>query len=165
MITQEYIKEMMQYVDEIGELTWKKITTNRVKIGGIIGSPTTNGYKYTKLWGKRYSVHRLVWLYHHGCFPTNDIDHIDGDRLNNRIENLREATRKENTLNTGMRTNNTSGYKGVSWNKRAGKWSSEAWMNGKKNYLGLFLTPSAASNAYNTFCKEHHGEFYRDSTA
>jgi len=90
-----------------------------------------------------------------------DVDHIDGDGLNNREANLRQATRSENMRNTGRRKDNKSGFKGVYWHKGAGKWQAEIKVGGVKEYLGLFTTIEAAHAAHQQAAKRLHGEFWR----
>ena len=90
-----------------------------------------------------------------------DVDHCDGDGLNNRRANLREATRKQNTHNQRTRSSNTSGFKGVTWHKAGGKWQAQIMMDGRKRHLGLFDTPEAAHEAYVSASKDLHGNFGR----
>jgi hypothetical protein len=109
--------------------------------------------------GAVYLGHRLVWLYHNGCWPSKFLDHIDGDRENNRIENLREASRTDNNRNVSRQRNNTSGFKGVSLMKRDNVWIAQITVNRKNYYLGRFSTPEEAYAAYCKAAKELHGEF------
>ena len=105
------------------------------------------GYLKVSVNGKGYLVHRIIFLMHHGYLPDM-IDHIVRDKLNNRIENLRPADKKLNSWNKELQSNNTSGYRGVSWNKGAGKWHSYIKIDGKRYHLGLYDTPEEASEAY-----------------
>lgn len=106
---------------------------------------------------KRQSMHRLINNTPEG-FET---DHIDGNKLNNQRSNLRMATPSQNQWNTNKRINNTSGFKGVSWHKGTKKWQAKINFKGKRKYLGLFDTPEAASQAYESKAKELFAEFYR----
>ena len=110
MITQEYIKKVFEYKN--GELIRRVKTSSRA----IVGRPTnykSQGYLMTKVQGQAISVHRIIWLYHHGYLPENEIDHIDQNKLNNKIENLREVSHACNIRNRGNSRNNKSGIKGV----------------------------------------------------
>src|SRR6185369_10895033 len=96
------------------------------------------GYWRIFIYGKAYLGHRLVWLYVYGEWPRGDIDHVNRTRSDNRLCNLRVATRSQNLGNMGRRPVNTSGYKGVTWHKRAEKWLAQISVNRKNIYLGLF---------------------------
>lgn len=113
------------------------------------GSPThkRGGYKVVTLNYKSMLVHRVIFLMHHGHLPSL-IDHIDMDIENNRVDNLRDADKALNSWNRGIQSNNTSGFRGVSWNKNASKWHAYIKVNGKRRHIGLFETPEEASIAY-----------------
>jgi hypothetical protein len=164
MITQSTLKKNLHYAPETGIFTWLKNKSQRVKIGAIAGNLQQTGYARIEIDGITYRSHRLAWLYCYGQTPEFFIDHIDGNKNNNRLENLRECTNSENMKNQGVRVTNTSGYKGVSWHKRDCKWAAFARINGRLKHLGYFETPKAASIAYNEFAKINHGAFYKDTT-
>lgn len=109
--------------------------------------------------GKRSSrfMHRTIL----GIEPGTEVDHIDGDGLNNARCNLRPASRAENQRNRGMQKNNTSGYKGVSLDKRYQRWYAHINIDGKMKHLGSFDTPEAASRAYEEAARIHYGDFVR----
>jgi len=159
MLTQEELKETLDYDPESGIFRWKVAKGLRVKVGDIAGTLHPNGYRYIKINGKRYLEHRLAWLYVHGEWPEDMIDHINGIKDDNRIENLRESTRSENGMNRSKQINNTSGYKGVTWNKAAQKWHTQIMINNKQKYLGYFDSPEEAYAAYCKAAEELHGEF------
>lgn len=92
--------------------------------------------------------------------PKIQVDHRDGDGLNNRRENIRACTASENQWNTGAQINNSSGFKGVNWDKQCRKWKAAIWVNGKRKHLGLHDTPEAAYAAYCADALELHGEFH-----
>tara|TARA_R110002153_G_C13243703_1_gene490982 strand:- start:506 stop:1015 length:510 start_codon:yes stop_codon:yes gene_type:complete len=92
-----------------------------------------------------------------------DVDHKDGDGLNNRRENLRPATKSQNMRNRRINLNSTSGFKGVYFHRQAGKWAAQIKIRGKAKYLGLFASPEKAHSAYCTASRELHGEFGRTS--
>lgn len=165
MITEEKLKETLDYNHENGVFTWKVANSNRVKVGDIAGSLNKiTRYQEIGYQGKLQYAHRLAWLYMYGEFPDKFIDHINGDRSNNCISNLRVCSNGENMRNTGISKNNTSGFKGVSWCKRRCKWEANAALNGKKKFLGYFLTEQEASAVYQEFASANHGGFYRDTT-
>lgn len=124
---------------------------------------TLQGYKVGSVNDVSLKAHRVIWALTYGLWPDNQIDHIDGDRSNNRVENLREATSQENRINTGKRSDNNSGYKGVWWSKQKARWVSEIKKGGIRKHLGFFDCPSAAHEAYKAASEELHGEFANHS--
>jgi HNH endonuclease/AP2 domain len=160
MLTQEYLKEIFNHHSETGLFSWKIKIAKKTKIGKIAGYPDKNtGYWVVRINKKRYQIHRLVWLWYYGAWPIGDLDHIDQDKLNNVITNLREANESQNNANRNKQINNSSGYKGVIWDKNANKWRAQIKMNNKYKYLGLFGILKLATLAYNEAAKELHGEF------
>ena len=117
-MTKEYAMSLFEYKD--GNLYWKVNKTTRDVIGRAVGSPC-NGYKTVMVDGKNWRVHRLVYLIHHGYLPRM-IDHINNDRSDNRIENLRQADDRQNAHNQSLRKDNSTGIKGVSWNNARKTW-------------------------------------------
>lgn len=99
MITQEYLRERFDYNPETGIMTFKK-DYRRNKAGTQAGYLTDRGYLRVKLKGKHYRLHRIIWMWVHGTFPVNEIDHINRNRMDNRLSNLRDVTRKVNANNT-----------------------------------------------------------------
>ena len=160
MLTQELVNKLFEYKD--GILYWKEKTSNKspIKIGNACGRPATSGHMQTTIYGKLHGNHRIIFLMHHGYLPK-EIDHIDGNPLNNHIENLREATRAENQYNRKIGKNNTSGVKGVLWHKTHQKWTAKTSVNGKRQYLGYFSTIEEASKVMKEFRKKNHGNFAR----
>ena len=127
MLTQEQVKELFDYDPETGDLVWRvKRGTHGVagKIAG--GLDHHHGYFRIRIDGKLYRTHRIIWLYVYGAWPVNDIDHVNGLRHDNRICNLREATRAENMQNQrNPRVDNKSSYLGVS--RKMGGANSSKW--------------------------------------
>lgn len=136
-ITQAFVKSQLEYLPEQGGFIWK-VTTNYQnkqcgkKAGGI---DKTTGYERISLAGRQYYTHRLVWLYHFGAFPVKMIDHINQCKTDNRVENLREASKATNAKNSKRFCNNTSGETGICWNKRLSRWRVYA-TDGQKQYAG-----------------------------
>ena len=153
MITQEEIRQRLQYNSSDGTLTWISHKRRPDLIGTIAGSKNLNSHIQIYVNCKKYWAHRLVWLYHYGYMPKI-IDHINGDPSDNRIENLRECSHSENLRNVGKSKSNTSGVKGVSWSKAAQKWEARC---GK--YLGLYETKEEAAKVVQEYREKNHGIF------
>jgi hypothetical protein len=126
--------------------------------GYVAGTVSANGYIIIKIKGKVYLAHRLIFLLHHGYLPAY-IDHIDGNKLNNRIENLREATKTENGLNQKIRVDSKTGVKGVTWHKTNKKYHAQLKVNGVIKHIGYFDDIDSASQAITQERNKHHGEF------
>lgn len=154
----DLIKSQFEYRD--GELYWA-VKRNGVTKGAIASRINpTSGYRDTRLFGKIYQTHRIIYFIHHETLPEF-IDHTDGNPLNNHIENLRPATRTQNAFNRKLRTNNTSGVKGVSQHKATGKWMVRVGVEGKEHYYGLFEDLQTATDVAKKARLELHGEFAR----
>ena len=156
--TQERLKELFTYVD--GNLI-RLTSQGGVTKGTSAGYLDRDGYVKVNVDGKRYQRNLLVWVYHKGEIPTSLLDHKDGNRSNDRIDNLREVTHLQNQWNRKTQRNSTSRYKGVSWNKRDKRWVSQIRVNGKIKVLGSFKEELKAAKAYDNFAKELHGEYYK----
>ena len=163
MITQDEIKSVLNYNPDTGDLVWSDCLYNQIRKGKIAGNPTKLGYRDVMYKGKTYKAHRLIWLYVYGEFPDLQIDHIDCNGLNNRLSNLRLCTQFQNKLNSAKPKTNTSGYKGVCWQKRLQKWQTRCVANGKRIHLGYFTDKEEANKVYQEFAKLNHGEFYNDT--
>ena len=148
IISQEELKSLLHYDPETGVFTWKVNRKGGAREGKTTGYKSKIGYVQICVNAKLYYAHRLAWFYVYGIWPNNDIDHINGLKYDNRLCNLRRATRTENNQNTEKYSNNVSGLRGVYWHKAAQKWCAEIKVNGKKTYLGLFDTKELAHNAY-----------------
>jgi len=160
---QARVKECLLYDEMSGVFTWKARPSSCVKIGDIAGSfNPASGYWFIRLDGKLLRAHRLAWLYVHGVMPPDEIDHINGDRGDNRLANLRLATHAENTRN-GRKL--ASGLKGAHPRKHRPKapWLSRIRKDGKYFHLGCFATAEEAHAAYVKAAHELHGEFARVS--
>lgn len=152
MITQSYLKTRLEYCPESGKFTWLPIKErsrrdaywNRAHAGNIAGTVKMSGYVRVKLDGIEYAAHRLAWLYAHNETPSSEIDHKDRDRSNNRLDNLRPATRKQNSQNKKIPQNNTSGATGVTWHSGLRKWQASLETDGKLYYFGVHSVFEAA---------------------
>lgn len=159
-LSKEYLNLIFEY--KKGKL-FRKINVSNAKTGDEAGYLNKRlGYLYVYINNKNYRVHRIIFMMHHGYVP-NLIDHIDGDKLNNKIENLRQATKSENYYNSKIRKDNSSGVNGVCFDKVRKKWCACAVINGKKKYIGRFADIESAKNAIVDFKKLHHKDFFRNS--
>jgi len=147
MITLDILKKNLSYDKSTGLFTWLISSNGRIKVGDIAGTLTKKGYIHIGLSGKIHKAHRLAWLYVYGEIPTNTIDHIDGNQLNNKIKNLRNVTHSQNLKNTKMYKHNTSGFCGVYWKEQNKKWLASINSEGSFKYLGLFDNLSDAVKA------------------
>ena len=138
-------KEIFSLVD--GNLVWSIKPANRVKVGDIAGC-LKQGYRSLEYAGERYLAHRIVWEMFNG--PISDgvgIDHINHDRSDNRIENLRLVSQADNTRNRSLPNTNTSGEIGIHWNKRLSKWHVQINVNGKRKFIGVYGEMESAKKA------------------
>lgn len=161
-LTQERLKTLLRYSPVVG--VFEKLvgdgSKRRPKRWALVGSASmVSGYVYVSVDGKRYGAHRLAWLYMHGVLPGQEIDHIDGDRSNNAIGNLRLASRCENMWNTASHKNNRSGIKGVSWDRKRQMWVGRIKKDGKIAFNAYFKTLEEADVAMSAARARNHGEF------
>lgn len=136
-----------------GIFTWIEPRQYTTKVGDVAGSIENTGYISIRINKVSYLAHRLAWFYCFEEWPESYIDHIDRDKTNNALDNLREATAFENSRNRAINKNNTSGYPGVY--KRGSKWRAEIIIKGIKKYLGTFSTAHEAHLAYTEFNSIH----------
>lgn len=136
--TAEYLRSVLHYDPETGIFTWKVRTSNRINVGDATGCPNGDGYLLISVQSRLYQAHRLAWLYVYGEWPEDQIDHINRNRSDNRIANLRDVSHKQNGQNAGKYSHNTSGHTGVSWHKQSSKWRATIKHNQKKIHLGYF---------------------------
>jgi hypothetical protein len=156
---QKELKKQLFYDDLTGFFTWLVKPNGRLKIGDIAGGLHHSGYWNLRFLNKNYSSHRLAFLYMTGSIPEY-VDHIDGNKNNNSWANLRECTHSQNHFNCKIKSNNTSGYKGVYFRKDRNTWVASCKTEVKRFYLGSYKTEIEASNAYQYFAEKNHGEFF-----
>jgi len=138
-LTQKKIRELFDYNPDVGVLKWKKPRSPRVATGDEAGCvDKSTGYRQVYIGNKAYYTHRLIWFFVHGYFPEHQVDHINRDRLDNRINNLREVSQSCNNKNTGLRNDNKSGITGVSWDNNRGQWEVKISNNGRQRSLGRY---------------------------
>jgi len=158
----ERMKQFIKYDPETGDMTWVKVLSNRSKSGDRCGGNIdAKGYGRVCFDGKQYRAHRVAWALHYGSSPDGIIDHINGNRLDNRICNLRIVDPVQNARNAGRGVNNTSGMVGVVWHKRAKKWVAQITVNRENKYLGLFTDFDSARQARLSAEDKYFGQFAR----
>lgn len=170
MIDASIVKELIYIKD--GEVYWSERRLEMFHDSRIMKSWNTRyankiafkctdtyGYRQSKIFGRSFTLHKVMWAFYHNEWPSSEVDHINGNKLDNSKENLRLATRGENNRNVTKRKSNTSGFKGVSWNKGSGKWVANIGYNGKQIYLGLFTDINKANDAYIEASKIYHRDF------
>jgi hypothetical protein len=165
-ITAERLRELLEYDPLTGEFRWL-IAPQGIHVGDVAGTTKgiSGGYRIISVAGTRYRAHRLAWLYVHSRFPDQEIDHIDHNPANNALSNLREATGSQNCANARRARNNTSGFKGVTWDKQLLKWRARIIVKGRGYRLGSFESAEAAHAAYMAAAIKHSGEFACDGNA
>jgi len=144
-----------RYCDKTGKI-FSNSNRRNVHVEEEVGTSDRQGYLVTTLFKRPVKIHRLAWMLWYGCWPSGQIDHINGDKSDNRIENLRVVNNRQNKQNIATPKSNTSGFMGVSFHKKSGKWAANIKINGKSKYLGLFDTPELASSAYKSAKKSIH---------
>jgi len=143
MITSKECRNALCYEIESGIFT----RTSGRHSGSIAGGINADGYVQIYVHGKLYYAHRLAWLYVYGEWPSGQLDHVDGNRINNAIANLRIASQAENMKNTALRSDNKSGVTGVCRPKTSDKWLAQIEVEGKNIFLGRFSDFESAVNA------------------
>lgn len=149
-LSHEYLTKVLEYEPESGVFIWKIRASQAVKPGDIAGSVNKNGYLFIKVGKYIYRAHRLAWFYFYGQWPPIEnyqIDHIDGNRLNNSIKNLRLASNAKNARNHKLYSHNTSGVSGVHFAEASNKWKATIRYNGRNIHLGYYASFEDAVNA------------------
>lgn len=138
-ITQARLKDLLHYDPETGNFTWRQVRGGKLPgdIAGSVCRARGKDYRRIRVDDELVMAHRLAWLYMHGVWPDDELDHEDGDGLNNRIRNLVPAGRQENNVNASRRSDNKSGHPGVHFHKRIRKWAAALGAGGKI-WLGYY---------------------------
>jgi len=144
MLTYKRATEVLSYDAQTGIVTWKKSTGPRAFVGAPVGCKSRKGYLEFQVDGGSYKVHRVAWLIHTGQWPVDQIDHINGDKADNRIANLREATNAQNCQNRRRKSTNTSGVTGVTYVTRDKRWVAQINIDGKQQVIGRFADKASA---------------------
>lgn len=159
-LTQEAARALFRYDPKSGNLYWRFGPPNRIAAhqSGVRRSDGT--YSLAVNIGKiHYAAHNIIWVYVTGKKPKGEVDHINRIKCDNRWSNLREASRSQNQANTGLYKNNTTGYRGVSFDKSIGRYRAIFSKNGKNRCLGVFDRPEEAHEAWKQTAIVNHGEF------
>ena len=176
--TPDQLRKLLDYDPETGRFWFKMRSREMFESDRIFKSWNTKhagreaflvehdlGYKKGGVLGVIIFAHRAAWAMTHGEWPEHGIDHINGNKADNRLANLRKATQSENMRNRGPQQNNKSGFKGVFWDNQKRQWTARITLQGKQTHLGGFPTPEAAHAAYAAFVNGHHGDFANDGLA
>lgn len=147
-LSQRDLQDALHYDPETGVFTWKNDRQNHAKAGSVAGCANTSGYWCIGIGKENWPAHRLAWLYVHGRWPTDQIDHINRNPLDNRIANLREVSASENRQNIPAYRTNKSGYKGVHRFKANGKWQAQIRHERRRYHLGFYENVEDAAAAY-----------------
>ncbi len=158
-LTAARVREVLDYSPDTGTFVWKIFMNSRAPKGRQAGRIGTPGYYIIRLDGRDYLAHRLAWFYVYGSWPPEEIDHINGIPIDNRITNLRCATRGQNAANARRAKNNTSGFKGAYW--QHGRWQAIISVNKQRMSLGFFDSAEEAHAAYCSAAYKYFGEFAR----
>ena len=158
-ITLERLDEVLDYDPESGIFRWKVRMSSRAAAGQIAGTICQNGYRSIQIDRQMLHAPHLAWWKYYRVFPRREVDHRDGDKLNDRILNLRLADRARQRHNSSKSTANTSGYKGVTWDKRRRVWVGQIQVRGKHVHLGQFPNAISAATAYDAAAIWHFGVF------
>lgn len=166
--------EYFTYDPETGNLLWRErprehfnseagwLCSKFRDAGKVAGNKAKHGYITVRVNYKLYYAHRIIWEMHNGPIPKGmQVDHIDMDRANNRLLNMRLANNAQNNSNRGLQSNNTSGYKGVSWDKSKGKWAAQIKVGAKNHHIGRFDSIEEAASARRKATEHYHGQFAR----
>jgi hypothetical protein len=137
-LTQEYVQEILHYFPETGELRWRFGNGRNVKPWQLAGSINGHGHRTIKINGKSMQAHRIIWLYVYGHFPSNVVDHKNRNASDNRLNNLRNVSQKDNAQNIALPKHNKSGHIGVSWVKTHNSWTVYVKVDGKNKWLGYY---------------------------
>ena len=163
MITQSFVKEHFHYNEKSGDFYWIKKTSplSRVKLKEPIRTLHHSGYLVVTVYKRQHLVHRLIYLYMTGSFPE-EVDHRDTNKTNNSWNNLRSSDRSGNQQNRNIPKNNTSGIKGITWNKKCQKWQASIKCKGILYYLGLHEDIARAKEILDARRKELHKSFFNN---
>jgi hypothetical protein len=163
-VSADRARALLTYESDTGNFRWRTNRKGGARAGSIAGSKMPNGYWKIGIDGREYLAHRIAWLMVHDRWPTDEIDHVNGNPTDNRLSNLREASRVENSQNFKPRRTNSSGHTGVSYSRAMGRWHAQIMIKRRNVHLGYFDTKEAAANAYRS-AKTHVHQFQPEERA
>ena len=168
-LTAEQLRAILEYDPETGIFVWRHRADCpkewNTRYAGKPAGTVVGVYRRILIRKRRYVASRLAWLWFYGKWPKDFVDHANENKQDDRISNLRAATKSQNTANMGPPSHNTSGLKGASWETRAGKWKAQICFQGKHRWLGYFETAEEAHEAYCHEAVRLHGEFAKSGDA
>lgn len=148
-LTAGRLRSVLTYFPIAGCFYWRLRTSNRIKVGDLAGAPHNAGYIQIMVDGENHLAHRLAWLHFYGEWPAQEVDHMNGDRLDNGITNLRDVPNAINMQNLrGPTSKNTSGFLGVSWSAKDRTWVAHISLRNRSHYVGSYDDPATAYAAY-----------------
>jgi len=161
-LTHNDLVSILDYCPDTGVFTWKRNYGAISMAGKVAGCPNDEGYTIITIKKKSYKAHRLAWMYVHGSFPAQFVDHVNGVRDDNRISNLRDMSNRGNQRNVvAPNVNSKSGLRGASWSKTDRKWRAQIKIGGRELTLGSFDTKEEAHSAYMEAKRMYHPECAR----
>lgn len=158
MIPQRELHKLLHYHPGTGVFTWRIQSSPRAKAGTVAGTSEKRGHRKIRVQGVTYKSHRLAFIYMVGWVPPQ-VDHINRDPSDNRWCNLRAATVSQNAANAKHRVNNTSGYRGVTWDKSRSKWKASICVQGKQKHIGNFDCKHHAFCEYVLAARKYFGKY------
>jgi hypothetical protein len=165
-VSYDRLREILTYIPDTGVWLWKdpppRSKVNKGDLAGCISRNTKhpdNCYRRIKIDGRMYKAAILAWFWTYGVWPSKDLDHANGDSLDDRINNLREATDSQNRANSRVPMHNTSGFMGINWNKRNKRWHVRVMKEGYRHWVGAFKSLDEAKEAHRNKSIELLGEF------
>lgn len=160
LLLPERLRQVISYDEMEGTFVWRMSNSARAPIGSPAGGVTSYGYLAIRVDKRLYLAHRLAWLYVYGDWPEFVIDHINGNKLDNRISNLRDVRRQTNNENRkAANRNSKSGCLGVHWSRQQGMWQARLMINRRSVHVGFFREVSSARDAYFEAKKRIHEGF------
>lgn len=164
-ITQDLLRKHFKFNPKTGSISWLLPTSWRVKVGDEAGSVTVQGYRTIRLFGTLTPAHWLMWFNKHGYWPTEELDHKNGNRQDNRLRNLREGTKLVQSQNQKKYVTNTSGHPNVSWNVGRQRWMAYISIDKRRIMLGQFKEFERACTAAKLGKAKYHAfqPIHRDS--